>query len=352
VTGALALVGSFSGRAACAEPVAVRDRAAARTIFNAGKKLLDAGKWTEACEKFEKSLALEPNVSTLIKVARCREHEGRLATASEVYERALALNEELTELENKRQSLAQTIKGERDALSARIPTLTVTVIEAPPNLTVLRDGKRLPASVLGEPLPVDVGEHQLIVQAPGYRTEARTLRISEAQAEVVTFQLVAGSSEAEPVAVSNAPVVQLAPAPRKPSQHGRVVDARSTATDPARPKRGQPSVPSPQRTIGLIVGGAGLLTLGVAGYFGVRTLSLVSESNPHCRNPGGTCSDLGIDLRDRARDAQTAGVVMALVGGGALATGVGLVLTAPGQVDAVRASIDVRPNSIAGRVVW
>jgi hypothetical protein len=351
VGGALGLAVTLSMRVACAEPVTVRDRAAARTIFNAGKKLLDAGKWAEACEKFDKSLALEPNVSTLIKIGRCRVREGRLATASEVYERALALNEETTEFQNRRQNLAQTIKAERDALSARIPSLTVTVIEAPPGLTVLRDGKRLPASVLGEPLPVDVGEHQLIVEAPGYRTEKRTLRIAEAQAEVVEFQLVAEPSEEAPEANPQEASGDQAP-PRQPTRTTPNVAEHSGAAVMGTREVQRPSVSPTQRTLGLVIGGAGLLTLGVAGYFGVRTLSLVNESNPYCRNPGGTCSDQGVSLRDQARDAQMAGVVVGLVGGGLLATGLVLTLTAPRQADAVQVSIDVRPHAVVGRLVW
>src|SRR5262245_30190103 len=57
------------------------DPFAAEALFNSAKELLQAGDWAGACAKFRKSMALDPAVSTRTKIAKCLEHEGKLAQA-------------------------------------------------------------------------------------------------------------------------------------------------------------------------------------------------------------------------------------------------------------------------------
>ena len=55
--------------------------AAAQLLFDDGKKLLAAGKVSEACPKFEESHRLVPNGGTLTNLAECLELDGKLASA-------------------------------------------------------------------------------------------------------------------------------------------------------------------------------------------------------------------------------------------------------------------------------
>src|SRR4051812_40177212 len=73
-----------------AEPA--RDPVAAEALFQQARELLKQGAWGEACSKFETSMELDPSVSVLLKIARCREHEGKLAQAWYQLQRARALN--------------------------------------------------------------------------------------------------------------------------------------------------------------------------------------------------------------------------------------------------------------------
>src|SRR5690349_15880908 len=60
---------------------APRDAAAAEALYRRGRELLSAGNWAEACAKFDASMALNPAASTMLNIARCHEHEGKIAQA-------------------------------------------------------------------------------------------------------------------------------------------------------------------------------------------------------------------------------------------------------------------------------
>jgi hypothetical protein len=53
------------------------NRAAAEALFNQGRDLMTAGKFTEACPKFEASQQLDPGLGTMLNLAECYEKTGR-----------------------------------------------------------------------------------------------------------------------------------------------------------------------------------------------------------------------------------------------------------------------------------
>ena len=57
------------------------DSAAARALFDEGRRLASQGKYDAACPKFEESQKLDPGMGTLFNLADCVEHLGRTATA-------------------------------------------------------------------------------------------------------------------------------------------------------------------------------------------------------------------------------------------------------------------------------
>src|ERR1700733_5728227 len=148
----------IAGQAA-ADPV--RDPPGAEKLFETGKELLQTGDWTNACAKFAASMDLDPAVGTLLKIAKCHEHEQKLALALYDYQRALTLNRQMVEQsEARRAELEEFTSNAIKVLEPRVPLLRVIVRERPSGLRVWRNDRELPASALGEPLPVDPGpEH-------------------------------------------------------------------------------------------------------------------------------------------------------------------------------------------------
>src|SRR4051812_25694935 len=55
--------------------------AEAEQLFQEGRRLLDAGRVAEACNVLDASYKSDPNISTLMNLAMCRERNGQLATA-------------------------------------------------------------------------------------------------------------------------------------------------------------------------------------------------------------------------------------------------------------------------------
>src|SRR3954463_9284040 len=98
-----ALAAVFTISPASAQPA--RDPAMAESLFARGKALLEQGDWPGACGKFQASLELDPSVSTALKIARCHEHEGKLALAWSDVGAALKLNQGVVQPEARRREL-------------------------------------------------------------------------------------------------------------------------------------------------------------------------------------------------------------------------------------------------------
>src|SRR5262249_29289014 len=138
------------------------------------------------------SLALNPSASTMLNIARCHEHDGRIATAWESYHRALALNHETMGAERQKALEDIAVKG-AIALEPRLPRLRIVITRSPEGLIVQRDGKPVLATALGEALPADPGPHEIHASAPGYRSETRSVILEAGKTTMVELSL-----EAEP----------------------------------------------------------------------------------------------------------------------------------------------------------
>ena len=293
-------------------------RVAADRLFEEGKASLESGAWVAACAKFQQSFEHDPSVSTSIKLARCRVYEGKPASAEREYRRALELNGRLPQSAERRRELEAVIRDELAGVEPRVPRLSVRIDPVARGLELSLDGRPIERGSLPGPLAVDPGRHVLVATAPGYRERRLELNVAEGTRHnlVLTLEQATQAPPASPVAERKPP-----PAHRT-SATARLANANADANMDA----SAPSGGGAERTVGLVVGSAGVVALAVAAYFGVRTLSLVGDAD--C-DANGECDDRGFRQMEKASDAQTTGFIIGGAGAAVLGIGAALYLTAP-----------------------
>src|SRR5580700_5547633 len=222
-----------------------RDQASADELFRQGRALASAQDYAHACPKFSESLRLDPAAGTLLNLADCEEQIGQLANAWAHFKE---LGDELPRSDERQEVALERAR----LLEHRLPHLTVELSFATaPEATVRRDDVELGRGSLGVALPVDPGEHTVVVRQPGRALQPVVFTLAEGQSRV----LVVGPGE---------PIPALG-------------DGREAP------------VPTAKRTAGWIVGGVGIAALATGTYFGIRALENRNESNAHC--DGSLCAD-------------------------------------------------------------
>jgi hypothetical protein len=283
-----------------------QDRATARALFEEGRRLAKAGKYAEACPKFELSQNLDAGIGTLFNLADCFEHIGRTASAwnnfLEVADAAARGSEHV------RETLA---RQRAQQLLPRLSHLTLVLAEDSGVVQIKLDATVLGVGVLGAPIPVDPGTHTVQAVAAGKKDWASTVTVADGASVVVSLPKLADDTEP-------------APAASKPP-------TREPATEHAQPPTHPPPAPeakrSWQRPTGIVASGLGIVGLGVGTFLGLRAQSQWSTAKPQCPSSG--CSPGGYDSWSGARDNAAASTVFFVAGGAMLATGVVLWVGAP-----------------------
>jgi hypothetical protein len=163
-----------------APDAATRD---ARRHFKAGTKLYRDGNYAGALAEFEEAYRLKPGAGSLQNVALSQKGLFRYAEAAATLE--LLLSRHGAELSD----------GERQAVDAALAELkglvaSIKLRVVPEGARVVLDGRQLSANDWALPLVLNVGEHTLSADAPGYASEKRVLRIAGGQRELpVTVEL-------------------------------------------------------------------------------------------------------------------------------------------------------------------
>jgi len=289
------------------------DKVAAEALFEDGRRLIAAGNVAEACPKFAESQRLDPSPGTLLNLASCYEKAGRTATAWATYREAASASSAAG-----RADYVATAQRHAEALAPRLGRLSLKVDQPVAGLQIVRDGMRIDPAAWGEPIPIDPGSHTIEASAPGYKGWASGVTTQDgAIANLTVPQL-------EPLPASEAPPPPppVTKPPPPPEAH---TDLGTTVVPPPPASSG-----GGQRTIGVVMGAAGLVGLGLAGVFSVVAKNKYNGSLPDCQtgNPG-LCNETGVSQRDSARGFGDAASVAVVVGAAALAGGLVVWITAP-----------------------
>ncbi len=160
---------------AFAQPAA-EAKAAAEALFDEGRQLKAAGKFNEACPKFEESQKMAPGMGTLYNLADCFEHIGRSASAWAGFREVAA-----------QAAAAGQSEREKDARS-RVATLEPLLMRlkvvvardgASASVEVKRDGAVMSPGVWGTAIPLDPGRHHVTASAAGKQPWERTIDLKE-----------------------------------------------------------------------------------------------------------------------------------------------------------------------------
>jgi serine/threonine-protein kinase len=309
---------------------AAQDSAAARALFDEGKRLVEQGDFAAACPKFEASLANDVKLGTKLALAACYERTGRTASAWTGFLDAAAMARRAGPSEEARERYAA--KQARD-LEPKLVRLVIAVPEPTPGLEVTRGGSPVVPATFGVPVPVDPGDHEIVAAAEGRQRWTQLVRVGLEPVTTVTVP---------PLPPIEAPVV-TAPPPASDSE-----PAPLAAAPPPEPVDEAPARTPTMRWVGYGVGAAGVALVGVGLYFGASAMSKWNDAKSMC--VGDTeplsCTAEGVTLRDDAAGAATLSTITVGVGAAAIAGGVLLVLLNPPRREGVAISPTVGTGGV------
>lgn len=264
--------------------------AQAEVLYQEGRRAAQAKDWETACRKLKESLDRDPAPGTLLNLGDCEENRGKLLDALGHFQSAARLFPAGKER-------AFYAKDRANAVEKRLSKLTISLLPtAAVGRTVECDGAPIDAARLGTAMPLDPGEHTVIVRATG-RADVRSA-IKLAPGEARQIEIEAGAASPVP-----APAPVAAPAERS---------ARSSA--------------SPLRTLGVASVGVGAVGLGLGLACGFMTLNAKSTADDKCR---AGCQPEGLDAQRQGKTWSALSTVGFVTAGAGLLGGVGLLVLAP-----------------------
>ncbi len=282
--------------------------AAAESLFEQGRSLVEAGDLADACPRFLASQQLDPGVGTLLWLADCYAGTGRTASAWLSFGEAAAA---ATRNQDRRVAVALAKRNELEKRLSRL-TLIVAPEADTEGLEVFRDGALLDRNALGVAVPVDPGPHLLRASAPGRRPWTASVRIATG-----------------PTSLSvTVPVLETAPVAEAPPTAHDVIPLAEA------PKTGREGLGG-QRWIGIASMGLGAAGLIAGTVWSLQAKATYDQSTTGPCNANDACTPTGLDERSRARTLATEATVAMGLGAVAMATGAIVFFTAPQRARSV-----------------
>jgi hypothetical protein len=328
----LALLVATPARAAGPSDTQVQ---AARELFQSAEKDEDAQRWSDALAKLRKVAAIRLTAGVRYHLALCEEHTGLLASALADY--TAAENQARIEMA---QDVSRLVGPRLNALSPRVPRLTVTIVPTDlPDAELRIDGEPIARALLGVPMPLNPGVHKLEAKATGRSPYSSSLEMRERDTTVLEIKLVEAA----------APTPAPTPAP-KPASAASTPSAAAPAATPS-----SAAAPAPSTTIetrddgarrGPGRGGAILATASavVLAGGGIAAFLLAGQSHDdgvtQCASRTTSCDD----LKQTVRTWDT--VAVGAWGGAAVAATIAVLLwTRPSSPEHATARVFVGPGT-------
>ena len=257
----------------------------ADSLFNAGRELLQQGRFAEACPKFAQSERLLPAVGTALNLGLCLEKLGQTASAVTAYRDAITLASALGPTEAKRITVA---RDRLASLEPRVAKMQIVVSEDVAGLEVKRDGLAFSKSQYGAWVPVDPIPHVVEATAPGRQPWRTTVAIT---GDAATISVTVP-------ALGEAPRAVPAPVASPPSQDGAERETHHPVVLTA------------------VLAGVGLVAITAGTVLALDAKSKYDDADSLCDARG--CDPRASTIQDGARWRGNVATVAFIVGGAAL----------------------------------
>jgi len=238
---AVVLAGSPRAWAASAE-----DRAAARQHLSQAQELKKRGQLADACKHLEEVERLDPKLPTLMELAECTEQLGKLVEAESYWSSA----RDRARHDEKPQSKERAEKR-LASVQKRIAHVTLQLTAEASGARVLCDGAPLEAASLGSALPMNPGDHVIVVKLAGHDDASYAVKLSDSDSRTL------------PLAPGPAAGARPSPVPPPAPIVAPVVAPKVAATTPPQPRvQAEKTWWTGERTAGLVLGSIGLAAVG------------------------------------------------------------------------------------------
>lgn len=284
-------------------------RTVARRMADEAANLYEAGEYERAQDLFHRANVIYPAPVLELWEARALEKLGRLVEAEEHYAAVQRYKIKPEDTDVVRAAVADAAM-EIEHLRKRIPTLTISIVNASPtdpNLEVHLDGKRLNPAMIGFPVPVAVGPKKITLAIRG--REVARVDVSLGEGDRTPIEL-------DPTSATGSTLVSTP----ESLEHSSRIGAKEFGQERSRPWYLDPTL----GWVGVGVGSAGLVVGGITGLIAAskhNSLSANCTSN--------VCPPAQRQELDSFRAYRTASTVSYVIGGMALASGITILVLAP-----------------------
>lgn len=311
-------VGSAQDAGAVA-PTTMALEARAQSLYQQGREHFHAGRFEEARGAFQASLDVVDSPNARMYLGRSLARLGRVAEAYTALDRAARDAAVRARTEPRYQATSDSARAEAEALRPAVAWLVLRVDPTPDDVAVLAGDHPVQRGVLGVEVPFAPGE--LVVSARARGFTPATERVT----------LVAGETTTVSLALSPEALLRDAAASS---------GADAAVTDPDAGTGVFAVRRSPLRSVGLVTGIAGALTLATGLVFGI-----IAWDQYDTVSRDASQDDLA---REGIRNRDTANALFA-VGGALSAAGLLMWLIAPSRVEralAPRATLTIVPGGV------
>ncbi|HVK67301.1 MAG TPA: hypothetical protein VM694_22605 [Polyangium sp.] len=309
------------------------DVAAAEHLFKEALALMEKGDYEHACPRLAESHKLDSGVGTLLYLGDCQEKLGKLATAWATFSEAADAARRAGQPEREKMGRARA-----DALESKLSRLRIEVPDSVSRegLVVRRDALDVASLLWNTAVPIDPGTYKVEATAPGKTPYSVSVVIEPGSATTtVTLPRLEDAKTVEAPPQPLPEPVKLPPPPPPP------------------PPRLKPEGIGALGITGIVVGGAGILTMGASLGVGLAARARFNEAASFC--DATYCDREGVAMRKDAKDLAGVGTTIFVPGAILTAAGAALLvvsLATRGSTDAAskpRASLTLGPGGIFAR---